>query len=196
MRGKGSACTRTGSGRWPGRADLVLMGLRHKPLEATQAFGPFPESFRRSFIALRPRKHMQCTRVHLQGPPEAAVEAFRLLVSTTAPMGLTPSLPKCAAHAAPPAPTALHSSLGGWRFTTRCPASCPRSFRRSPRPSLPRFSCTLSGSTAATSRTRGLRTCWPPLRPRLKAPDSGLAFTPVHADQLPSGWTPCPPPSL
>jgi hypothetical protein len=51
-------------------------------------------------------------------------------------------------------------------------------------------------STAATSRTSGLRTCWPPLRPRSKVPNSGLAFTPVHADQLPSGWTPCPPPSL
>jgi hypothetical protein len=37
--------------------------------------------------------------VHLQGPPAAAVEAFRLLVSTTAPIGLTPSLPKCAAYA-------------------------------------------------------------------------------------------------
>jgi hypothetical protein len=37
--------------------------------------------------------------VHLQGPPEAAVEAFRLLVSTTAPIGLTPSLSKCAAYA-------------------------------------------------------------------------------------------------
>jgi hypothetical protein len=76
------------------------------------------------------------------------------------------------------------------------PASGSRSFGRSPRPSLPRFSCTLSGSTASTSRTSGLRTCWPLLHPRLKAPDSGLAFTPVHADQPPSGWTPCPPPSL
>jgi hypothetical protein len=38
-------------------------------------------------------------RMHLQGPPEAVVEAFRLLVSTTAPIGLTPSLLKCAAYA-------------------------------------------------------------------------------------------------
>jgi hypothetical protein len=37
--------------------------------------------------------------VHLQGPPEAAIEAFRLLVTATAPIGLTPSLPKCAAYA-------------------------------------------------------------------------------------------------
>jgi hypothetical protein len=61
------------------------------------------------------------------------------------------------------------------------------------RPFLP---CTLSGSTAATSRTSGSRTCWPPLRPCSKAPDSGLAFIPVHANQLPSGWKPYPPPSL
>jgi hypothetical protein len=37
--------------------------------------------------------------VHLQGPPEAAIEAFWLLVTATAPIGLTPSLPKCAAYA-------------------------------------------------------------------------------------------------
>jgi hypothetical protein len=37
--------------------------------------------------------------VHLQGPPEAAIEAFRLLVTATAPIRLTPSLPKCAAYA-------------------------------------------------------------------------------------------------
>jgi hypothetical protein len=36
---------------------------------------------------------------HLQGPPEAAIEAFRPLVTATAPIGLTPSLPKCAAYA-------------------------------------------------------------------------------------------------
>jgi hypothetical protein len=36
--------------------------------------------------------------VHLQGPTEAAIEAFRLLVTLTAPIGLTPSLPKCVAH--------------------------------------------------------------------------------------------------
>jgi hypothetical protein len=37
--------------------------------------------------------------VHLQGPPEAAIKAFRLLVTATAPIGLTSSLPKCAAYA-------------------------------------------------------------------------------------------------
>jgi hypothetical protein len=37
--------------------------------------------------------------MHLQGPPEAAIEAFQLLVTATAPIGLTPSLPKCAAYA-------------------------------------------------------------------------------------------------
>jgi hypothetical protein len=37
--------------------------------------------------------------VHLQGPPEAAIEALRLLVTATAPIGLAPSLPKCAACA-------------------------------------------------------------------------------------------------
>jgi hypothetical protein len=92
-------------------------------------------------------------------------------------------------------PTMLRSSLGGRRFTTRRLASGPRSFGRSMRPSLPQSSYTPSGSTAATSQTGGSRTCWPPLRPLSKAPDSGLASTPVHADQLPSGWTPYLPPS-
>jgi hypothetical protein len=37
--------------------------------------------------------------VHLQGPPEAAIDALRLLVTATTPIGLAPSLPKCAAYA-------------------------------------------------------------------------------------------------
>jgi hypothetical protein len=41
--------------------------------------------------------------VHLQSPPEAATEAFRLLVTATAPSGFTPSLPKCVAFAQPAA---------------------------------------------------------------------------------------------
>jgi hypothetical protein len=145
--------------------------------------------------------------VHLQGPPEAAIKAFRLLVTATAPISLTPPLEADAAflaaagaadvamRPAPPpfwpinlaSPAALPSSLGVRRYTARCPASGPRSFGRSLRPSLPRFCCTLSGSTAATSQTSGLQTCWPRLRPFSKAPDSGLAFTSVLADQLPSG---------
>jgi hypothetical protein len=51
--------------------------------------------------------------VHLQGPPEAAIEAFRLLVTATAPIGLTPSLPKCAAYAQSAATSlAVASALG------------------------------------------------------------------------------------
>jgi hypothetical protein len=51
--------------------------------------------------------------VHLQGPPEAAIEAFRLLVTVTAPIGLTPSLPKCAAYAQSAATgLAVASALG------------------------------------------------------------------------------------
>jgi hypothetical protein len=51
--------------------------------------------------------------VHLQGPPEAAIEAFRLLVTATAPIGLTPSLSKCAANAQSAATgLAVASALG------------------------------------------------------------------------------------
>jgi hypothetical protein len=53
----------------------------------------------------------------------------------------------------PQAPTSLPSSLGGRRFTMRHLASGPWSFGRLTRPYLPRTSCTLSGSMAATSRT-------------------------------------------
>jgi hypothetical protein len=37
--------------------------------------------------------------MHLQGPPEAAIEAFWLLVTATALIDLTPPIPKCAAYA-------------------------------------------------------------------------------------------------
>jgi hypothetical protein len=51
--------------------------------------------------------------VHLQGPPEAAIEAFRLLVTATAPIGLAPSLPKCAVYAQSAATgLAVASALG------------------------------------------------------------------------------------
>jgi hypothetical protein len=51
--------------------------------------------------------------VHLQGPPDAATEAFRLKVTATAPIGLTPSLPKCAAYAQSAATSlAVASALG------------------------------------------------------------------------------------
>jgi hypothetical protein len=36
---------------------------------------------------------------HLQGTPEAAIEAYWLLVTATAPISPAPSLPKCALHA-------------------------------------------------------------------------------------------------
>jgi hypothetical protein len=42
------------------------------------------------------RTRTMCT---CRPPPEAAIKAFRLLVTATAPIGLTPSLPKCAAYA-------------------------------------------------------------------------------------------------
>jgi hypothetical protein len=51
--------------------------------------------------------------VHLQGLPESAIEAFRLLVTATARIGLTPSLPKCAAYAQAAATgLAVASALG------------------------------------------------------------------------------------
>jgi hypothetical protein len=51
--------------------------------------------------------------LHLQGPPDAATEAFRLLVTATAPIGLSPSLLKCAAYAQSAATgLAVASALG------------------------------------------------------------------------------------
>jgi hypothetical protein len=51
--------------------------------------------------------------VHLQSPPEAAIKAFRLLVTAAAPIGLAPSLPKCAAYAQSAATgLAVASALG------------------------------------------------------------------------------------
>jgi hypothetical protein len=52
--------------------------------------------------------------VRLQVPPEAAIEVFfRPLVTATAPIGLTPSLPKCAAYAQSAATgLAVASALG------------------------------------------------------------------------------------
>jgi hypothetical protein len=66
--------------------------------------------------------------VHLQGPPEAAIEAFRLLVTVTAPIGLTPSLPKCAVR-----PVCVH-----WLGCSPRPGYCPsprgaRGCRHAPR---------------------------------------------------------------
>jgi hypothetical protein len=84
------------------------------------------------------------------------VPARRLRSLVATPLQPGPSSPSALS-------TAPHCSVGGAsRRGTR--ASGPRSFGRSLRPSLPRSSCTLSGSTATTSRTSGLRTCWPPLR--------------------------------
>jgi hypothetical protein len=51
--------------------------------------------------------------VHLQGPQEAAINAFRRLVTATASIGLNPFLPKCAAYAQSAATgLAVASALG------------------------------------------------------------------------------------
>jgi hypothetical protein len=51
--------------------------------------------------------------VHLQDPPEAATDSLRLLVTATALIGLTPSLPKCAAYVQSAATgSAVASALG------------------------------------------------------------------------------------
>jgi hypothetical protein len=51
--------------------------------------------------------------VHLQSLPEAAIEAFRLLVTATSTIGLAPSLPKCVAYAQSAATgSAVTSALG------------------------------------------------------------------------------------
>jgi hypothetical protein len=58
---------------------------------------------------------------HLQGPPEAAIEAFQLLVTATAPIGLTPSFSKCAAYAQSAATgSAVASALGVAHRPGRC----------------------------------------------------------------------------
>jgi hypothetical protein len=54
---------------------------------------------------------------------------------------------------------AANRSLGRRRFMMRRPTSGPWSFGRSTHPSLPRSCSMHSGSTAATLRIRGSRTC-------------------------------------
>jgi hypothetical protein len=90
--------------------------------------------------------------------------------------------------------TALPLTIGGRHFAMWRLASSPRSSGRSTLLSLPRSSFTPGGCAATTPQTRGLRPCWPSSRPLLKAPDDGPDFTPAHANQIQSSWTPCPPP--